>query len=44
MHAGYAHSARRPPALPEAPEAMDVASSRVMESWEGEKEGWCERK
>jgi len=32
MQAGYAHSARRPPALPDAPEAMACASTMVI---------WC---
>lgn len=44
MEAGYDQRASSPPALPDAPEAMDVASSIVIWCKEGLKEGWRERK
>lgn len=44
MLEGYAQSARRPPAFPEAPEAMDCASRMVMVCSVGLKEGWRVRK
>lgn len=44
MQAGYAQSASRPPAFPEAPDAMDVASRMVMLWSEELKAGWRVRK
>jgi hypothetical protein len=44
MQFGYAHSARRPPAFPDAPPAILVASKSVMLSLSLLKFGWCERK
>lgn len=44
MFDGYAHSPSRPPALPDAAEAMEVASRMVMAWCFGSKEGWRERK
>jgi len=39
MDLGYAQRARRPPALPEAPDAIEVASRMVMVWVVGLKEG-----
>jgi hypothetical protein len=39
MHDGYAQSARRPPAFPEAPDAMDWDSRMVTLCFEEENEG-----
>ena len=36
MFDGYAQSASRPPAFPDAPDAMDVASRMVIWCLEGE--------
>jgi len=41
---GYAHSASRPPAFPDAPEAIDRASTMVILWIEGLKDGWRVRK
>lgn len=44
MLEGYAHSARSPPAFPDAPDAMDVASRMVILCLVGEYLGWRVRK
>lgn len=44
MHAGYAQRASKPPAFPDAPPAILVASRSVMLSLSLLKLGWWERK
>jgi hypothetical protein len=44
MLLGYAHSANKPPAFPEAPPAIFVASRSVIECLLGSNDGWRERK
>jgi hypothetical protein len=44
MQEGYAQRASRPPAFPEAPEAMDWASRMVILWRAGLKAGWRVRK